>query len=165
MGLPGGNASRAATLGGIPNRIRGKDSLAAFRFVVDIDNQRLGAFTDCKLPTLSWKVQEVYEGGLNTHTHLLLGPRKKGKITFKRGVAVSAHLLHWYAEALQLRAARKRLTVTLLDPRRRPVMTWFIEDAYPIKWRGPKLQTKGKAIAIETLELSCGRVTLQLHDE
>lgn len=163
---PGGNTIRAmmpSVFSGISNLVRGNDSAAAFRFVVDMDNQRLGAFTDCKLPTLSWKTQEVKEGGLNTHTHLLVGPRKKAKISFKRGVAVTAHLLAWYAEALEMRAERKRLTVTLLDTRRRPWVTWFIEDAYPIKWRGPKLQTKSKSVAVETLTLSCGRVSVQIH--
>lgn len=137
---------------------------AGFRFLVEVDGRRIGAFTDCTLPKVSWKTQEVKEGGLNTHTHQLIGVRKKAKLTLKRGVAVTKDLTNWYVQTLNQHVERKRITVTLLDTSREPVISWFIEDAYPIKWAGPKLQTKGKAVAVETLTLSCGRITVESYD-
>ncbi|MCP5095695.1 MAG: phage tail protein [Chloroflexi bacterium] len=137
---------------------------AGFRFLVEVDNRRVGAFTDCTLPKISWKTQEVKEGGLNTHTHQLIGQRKKAKLTLKRGVAVTADLTDWYMQILNQQVSRRRVTVTLLNAARNPVISWFIEDAYPIKWAGPKLQTKGKAVAVETLTLSCGRITVESYN-
>lgn len=133
-----------------------------FRFLVELDNRRVAAFTDCTLPTISWKLQEIQEGGLNTYTHELIGPRQKTKLVLKRGLAVSAELLDWYTQALNDKVMRKRVTITLLDGGRKPMMVWFIEGALPTKWTGPKLDSKSKTVAIETLELSCGLITVEL---
>lgn len=138
---------------------------AGFRFLVEVDGRRIGAFVDCRLPKVSWKTQEIREGGLNTHTHQLIGQRKKAQLTLKRGVAVTNDLTEWYVQTLNQQVHRKRVTITLLNAARQPVMSWFIEDAYPIKWAGPKLQTKSKAVAVETLTLACGRISVEMHDE
>lgn len=136
-----------------------------FRYVVDIDNQRVGAFLDCKLPTLQWKTIEIKEGGLNDYTHELIERRKKAKLILKRGVGVTTHLLDWYSDTLQLNIVRKQVSISMLDHGLNTVVKWVFEDTYPIKWQGPKLQSKAKAIAIETLTLSCGRMTVQAGDE
>jgi phage tail-like protein len=134
----------------------------AFRFVVELDNRAVAAFTECTLPTISWKTQEIIEGGLNTHTHEMMGPRQKSQLSLRRGLAVSTDLFEWYVQTLNQQIQRKRVTVVLLDITRQPVMTWFIEEALPIKWSGPKLEAEAKTVAIETLELSCGRITIEL---
>lgn len=131
---------------------------AGFRFLVQVDGKTVGAFTDCKLPTVSWKTQEITEGGLNTHTHELIGQRKKSKMTLKRGVAISKDLTVWYAATLNQIVDRRTVDVMVLDHQRRPVITWSIQNAFPLKWQGPKLQTKAKTIAIESLTLSCGLI-------
>ena len=133
-----------------------------FRFVVELDNRTVAAFTECSLPTISWKTQEIIEGGLNTHTHEMIGPRQKSQLSLRRGLAVSTELFDWYVKTLNQQVERKRVTVLLLDHSRKPMMTWFIEDALPIKWTGPKLEAEAKTVAIETLELSCGRITIEL---
>ena len=137
----------------------------AFRFIVQIDGRNIGAFLDCKLPPLKWKTQEIKEGGLNTHPHELFGPRKKTKLMLQRGVGITGDLLDWYAAALSGRMIRKTVAIILLDNQGNQVVTWTIEGAFPIDWKGPKLETKSKAIAIETLSLSCGRITVTKGDQ
>lgn len=132
---------------------------ATFRFVVDMDGQAQGAFTECTLPVIEWEVEEVKEGGLNTFTHQLPGRRKGAKITLKNGVGSSA-LVDWYVDAMSEKFQRKSLTVNLLDSQLKTVMTWEIADAYPTKWTGPQLKTSDNSIAIQTLELACGEVTV-----
>ncbi|MBK8430818.1 MAG: phage tail protein [Chloroflexi bacterium] len=138
------------------------ESPLSFRFVVELDNRRVAAFTECTLPAISWKMQEIIEGGLNTHTHELIGPRQKTKLVLKRGLAASSELMDWYVQTLNQQIQRKRVTVVLLDVTRQPVMTWSIEQALPVKWTGPKLDAKAKTVAVETLEISCGRITVEL---
>jgi phage tail-like protein len=53
----------------------------------------------------------------------------------------------------------------LLDLTHQPLMVWNIQDAYPIKWTGPQLKSDGNTIAIQTLELVCGEVTVSLEKE
>jgi len=133
---------------------------AAFRFVVAIDGNPLGAFTECTLPTIEWEVEEVKEGGLNTYVHQLPGRRKSTRITLKNGVGIASDLLVWYIKTMDEEFSRRRVTVTLLNSLFIPIMVWHIEDAYPLKWTGPQLKTSDNSIAIQTLELACGEITV-----
>lgn len=134
---------------------------AAFRFVVDVDGERQGAFTECSLPSLEWEVEEIKVGGINTHIHQLPGRRKSARVSLKNGVGKSK-LLQWYIDALGKAVPRKRLTVTLLNSQLKPVMVWHIQDAYPAKWSGPNLKSDDNSIAIQTLEVICGEITIEM---
>jgi phage tail-like protein len=133
---------------------------SAFRFVVAIDGAPLGAFTECNLPTIEWEIEEVKEGGVNTRIHQLPGQRRRTTITLKNGVGIASDLLAWYIAAINEQFWRRRVTITLLNSLLVPVIVMHIEDAFPIKWAGPQLRTDDNTIAIQTLELACGEITL-----
>jgi len=134
----------------------------AFRFVVDVEGERQAAFTECTLPTLEFDVEEIKEGGLNTHTHQLPGRRKGARISLKNGVA-KGKLLSWYLEGFDKAVTRKPLTITLLNAQFQPLMVWNIQESYPIKWSGPQLKSDDNAIAIQTLDLVCGDITVSFE--
>lgn len=137
----------------------------SFRFVVDVAGVPQAVFTECTLPVIEWELEPVREGGLNTHVHQLPGRQKSASITLKNGVATSA-LLNWYIDSMNETFKRRTVTIKLLnasDMMQKPIMTWDIEGALPIKWTGPQLNTASDSIAIQTLELVCGRVSLTRH--
>jgi len=133
---------------------------AAFRFVVAVDDTPLGAFTECTLPTIEWNVEEVKEGGLNSFVHQLPAQRKSSKLILKNGIAVAPSLHQWYIDAMQEQFSRKSVTVTLLNSLLVPVVVLNIENAFPTKWTGPQLKSDDNTIAIQTLELACGEISL-----
>ncbi len=133
---------------------------AAFRFIVDIGGEAQAAFTECSLPSIEWEVEEVKEGGLNTYTHQLPGRRKAGKVSLKNGVGKSS-LLDWYIQAMSEKFTRKPVTIKLLDVAYKTVMTWNLEEAYPAKWSGPQLKSDANSVAIQTLDLACGEITIK----
>jgi len=133
---------------------------AAFRFVVNVDGIDLGAFTECTLPTIEWDVEEVKEGGLNAYIHQLPGRRKSAKITLKNGIGVANFVLDWYSKNLLEKFGRHKVTITLYNSIMIPKMVLHIEGAYPIKWTGPNLKSDDNTIAIQTLEMACGEMTL-----
>jgi phage tail-like protein len=108
---------------------------------------------------IEWEVEQVKEGGLNTSVHQLPGRRKPANISLKNGVGKSG-LLKWYFEAMGGKFTRKNVTVTLFNSLRKPVMEWHIEKALPIKWTGPQLNAGATTIAIQTLDLACGEITV-----
>jgi phage tail-like protein len=132
-------------------------SHATFRFVVDIEGKVQAAFTECTLPDIELATEELREGGENTHTMLLLGQRKASRITLKHGVG-TGELLAWYIDILNEKFSRKTITIKMLNAKREPVMSWDISNAIPVKWSGPQLQTESTSIAIQTLELACGKI-------
>ncbi len=138
-------------------------SIADFRFTVEIDSRRVGAFTECNLPTLEWDVESIQEGGLNSFVHQLPKGRKQAKLTLKRGLGDGRELLDWYMAALQGRFIRKIVTIHLIGFYRgqsRTAFSWTATGAYPTKWSGPQLQSSGKSVAIETLELVCNEISI-----
>jgi len=132
---------------------------AAFRFVIDVEGTTQGAFTECSVPTIEWEVEEVKEGGLNTFIHQLPGRRKGARLTLKNGVGTH-ELVDWYIDTMQESFKRKPVSVSLLDIMLEPVMTWHLADAYPVKWSGPQLKSSDNSVAIQTLELACGEITV-----
>jgi len=139
----------------------------AFRFVVDIDGISQAVFTECTLPVIEWEMEPVKEGGLNTHVHQLPGRQKAAQITLKNGIATSA-LLNWYIDSMNEKFTRRKVSVKLLNAHaklKQPIMTWDIEGALPVKWTGPELNTKSDSIAIQTLQLVCGRISLTRHGQ
>ena len=131
---------------------------AAFRFVVSVDGQGQAAFTACTLPVVEWDIQRLKEGGNNTFVHQLPGQRKPAKVTLKNGVGKS-DLMDWYLEAMGGSITRKTVTITLLNSEKESIMVWHVNDAFPTKWTGPKMESDSKTLAIQSLELACGEVT------
>jgi phage tail-like protein len=135
-------------------------AVPSFRFVIDVSGERLGAFTECTLPTIEWDTEEIKEGGLNTFIHQLPGRRKSAHLSLKNGIGRS-NLLDWYIQAMGEKITRRPVTVTILGADHAAVQTWNIQDAYPVKWTGPQLKTDANTIAIQSLDLACGEITIQ----
>ena len=133
----------------------------SFRFIVKLDNESQGVFTECTLPVIEWEIEEVKEGGQNTYVHQLPGRRKGARVTLKNGVGTS-ELMKWYTNAIEEEMFKRReVTISLLDVTAvTAVMTWTLSDTLPIKWTGPQLKSSDNSIAIQTLELACGYITL-----
>lgn len=135
------------------------ESHVAFRYVVEVGGERIGVFTECELPTIEWETEEVQEGGLNTHVHILPGRRKAARFTLKHGIG-KGRLVEWYRKALENQFEARKITVALHDVTNKVVATWVMNDAYPIKWTGPQLKADANAIAIQSIEFACGRVSV-----
>ncbi len=137
----------------------------AFRFVVQVNGSPYGVFTECTLPSIEWETQPIKEGGLNTRVHHLLGRRKETKITLKNGVG-SSDFVNWYLSTMggDFGNLRRKITIELLNQKKNPVMTWHIEGALPVKWSGPQLKTDDTSIAIQSLELMCGEISVTPGD-
>ena len=134
----------------------------AFRFIVEINNQPSGAFTECKLPTIEWEFEVVKEGGLNSSVHHLPIRRKPARLTLKNGVGAIA-LRNWFDDTLKDRSQnlRRSVTIRLLNvDQKGVVMSWNIENACLAKWVGPQMKANDKSVAIQTLELICGEVNV-----
>lgn len=136
---------------------------AAFRFIVALDYLPLGAFIECTLPTIEWEVEPVKEGGQNTFVRQLPGPRKQANLSLKNGIGLVNNLLIWYHAAMNEQFSRRNVTITMLDSMYTPLMVWHIEGALPVKWSIPQLQTGSNAVAVQTLELACGEITIALN--
>jgi len=90
------------------------------------------------------------------------GTFKVPDVTLKRGVVRSIDLYEWLGEVRNGGpGARRTVRIDLLsEDRSRIVQSWFLFNAYPIKYTGPELDAKGTEVAIEELVLSSERIEL-----
>jgi phage tail-like protein len=133
---------------------------AGFRFVVAVDYRPLGAFTECTLPTIEWEVEALKEGGQNRYVRQLRGPRKQTNVTLQNGIGLMSDIMLWYLRTMQEDFSKREVTITILSAMFLPTMVWHIEDAFPVRWSLPQLQTGGNTVAMQTLELACGEITV-----
>ena len=148
--------------------------LTDFRFVVIINGTPIGAFTECVLPTVEWEMQKISEGGLNHYVHQIPTRRKESTLTLKRGLGIGRELIDWVAPAgeqaesshpmIGWQTVAKTITIELYNVQHKVAMSWTVERAFPMKWTAPSLKADGKAVAIESLELSCGPISITVHD-
>ena len=131
----------------------------AFRFLVEIKGVGRAAFTECTLPDIEVEIEEVKEGGLNSYVHQLPGRRRAAKISLKNGIGQN-DLLDWYLETLSGLFSRRTASIELRDSMQNMVMRWNIEEVLPYKWSGPQLRAEDNTIAIQTLEMTCGEITV-----
>jgi len=108
-------------------------------------------------------ITEIKEGGENRFSHQVPGALKYQSLKLKRGLVVANSPVYaWYKESLesdlQARVTTKDLTVSLLDEKAMPLMSWSIIRAWPLKWSISDFRAQENEVAIETLELSFQRM-------
>ena len=134
-----------------------KDPKLGLRFWVSIDSIEVAGFSECSAITVETETFDYAEGGENTFVHRLPVRTKYGNITLKRGLDSGQDLYHWFMRCIRQsgqRLERKNVTITIYDSELRPVETFQLHGAYPVKWTGPDLKADAGAVAIETLEFA-----------
>jgi phage tail-like protein len=98
-----------------------------------------------------------YRGGddITLTVRKLPGLRKYGNVTLKRGIMPAENgFFEWWNTIQSGIVQRRTVTVSLLNETHKPVMTWEIQQAWPVKAEGPSMNAKGNEVAIETIEFA-----------
>ncbi len=110
------------------------------------------------------ETESIEEGGENRFVHHLPKTPKSASLRLKRGfVEVSGELSRWCKDTIEgdlgALTVPKTLTLELLDEEQKPLQTWLVYEAWPVKWDVAGFDSGDKSrVAIETLELSCKSV-------
>jgi phage tail-like protein len=103
----------------------------------------------------SIETEEVAFGGENRYKHVLPVRTKYPNLVLKRGVLVDSKLIEWCKNALEnFEFKPVDLTVTLLNEENKPLMTWNVVHAYPIRWEVEEFNSMESKLVAETIELT-----------
>lgn len=138
------------------------DPYGAFNFLVEIDGVTVAAFSEVSGLTSESDVIEYRVGAEDITVRKLPGLKKFSNITLKRGFTASDELWRWRKEVLDGATTRHSGTIVLLNEARQAAIKWTFREAWPSKWEGPAFNAKASEVAIETLELACEGVELEL---
>ena len=129
----------------------------AFNFLVEIDGQEFGGFSDVSGLSSDITVAEYRNGNDRVnHVRKVPGMHKVSDVTLKRGIVNSTDLWAWVKQTRTASVgAQRAVTVTLLDEARNAVQRWLLRGVIPMKYSGPTLAAKGGGdVAMEELVLS-----------
>jgi phage tail-like protein len=131
------------------------DPVPVYKFWVEIQGIVEAEFKECSGLRLERKVEEVEEGGVNDHWHILPGRNRYGNIVLKYGVSLSDKIWDWYQAGLyDGKVERKDFSILLRGVDGEVVKTWNVAKGFPVKWEGPSLNVETSQVAIETLEIA-----------
>jgi phage tail-like protein len=131
------------------------------RFKLQVDQLEIGAFTEVAGLAVTIEVEEVVEGGQNQFTHKLPKSLKWPNITLKRGITDGNELFKWLASCSgdglehEGQVTRRNATISVLDSTGAHVVrAWTLQDAFPVRWTGPRFAASSRDLAVEELELA-----------
>lgn len=124
-------------------------------FKLEIDGLDAGRFTEVSGFDATMEPVEYREGDMASETPLkVLGLRKYGNITLKKGIIEGPVLYDWLIKGLTGAVERKTVTISLLDETQTAVASWQVINAWPAKYTAPDFNATPNEVAIETLELA-----------
>jgi phage tail-like protein len=130
--------------------------LPVFHFRVSLGTEQL-SFTEVSGLTQEIQVIEYRAGDFPEFSSTkTAGLKKNSNVILKRGIMQSDNkLFQWLSSGMKLsKVDRKDLTISLLNEKHEPVMTWKVSRAFPVKLEGPQLKAMGNEVAIESIELA-----------
>jgi phage tail-like protein len=137
-----------------PSRSIGQDPYVSFCFRAEIDSIFVSSFSEATGLTFETEVQNLREGGVNSHEWQLAGQTKfPSKVILKRGLADADALWSWYLDVMDGIIVRRRITIVLLNHAGEERWRWVFRGACPVKWSGPEFRAGTANVAFESIEL------------
>ena len=148
------------------------DPAPAYLFSVSVSGLVVGLFTACEGLEVKRQIEELREGGVNDHVHMLPGRVSLGRVRLKRGITVSRVLWDWFNDGLySMKVRRLNMSIVQGAPGMNAipgvstgigiVKAWNLDDAYPESWSLSSLDANNTTqVAVESLELVCSSISL-----
>lgn len=132
-----------------------KDIYRAYNFVLKIQGQDAGYFTEVSGLNVDIETIEYREGGAGPAVRKLPGRVKYGDVTLKWGLTGSTELTDWLQKIAQGDVERRDISVVLRKPNGIDEATrWNLRNAWPCGWRGAALDASSNEVAIETMVIT-----------
>ncbi len=126
-----------------------------FHFLVQWGGSRIG-FSEVTGMDIQVEAIEYREGSSPDYSKIKMpGLHKFSNITLKRGTFEGDTEYYGWINTVNLNKVERRdVTISLLNENHEPVITWRVQNAFPVKVQASDLKADGNEVAIETLELA-----------
>ena len=131
--------------------------LPVYHFQVSwTDNSDNVAFSEVSGLVVETQVIEYREGSNKEYlTYKMPGIKKYTNITLRRGtMATDNGFYEWWKTANLNTVTRRDVIISLLNEEHKPVVTWKVVNAFPVKVDFGGLKANGNEVLIESIELA-----------
>lgn len=120
-----------------------------------------GAFAECTGLEATVEPKLIKVGGANYGVAQRMGRVSFATVVLKRGMTTTRDLWQWFQlVAGGAYAYRLKVEIEMRDGAGRPVLTWGLARALPVKFKAADLNAKGGEVGIEELHLAHEGLTL-----
>src|SRR3954451_10829618 len=137
------------------------DTPISSTFVVDVDGETIGRFSEVNGLELTIEVETIEEGGQNDFVHKLPGRITWPNITLKRGITQTDNLMTWIRksagedfEGADHTLTRSTFGITMLSSSGSSLRSSSVEGAFPVSWKGPQFTASSDDVLTEELEIA-----------
>ena len=126
-----------------------------FHFRVEWGGSKIG-FTEVTGLDTQVEAIEYREGSSPEYSKLKMpGLQKFSNVTLKRGTFTDDKDFYNWIKTVSLNTVERRdVTISLLNEKHEPIITWKIRNAFPVKVQASDLKADGNEVAIESIELA-----------
>ena len=122
-------------------------------FRVTIPGLEIGMFQECSGLEMEFEVFEWAEGGNQEFVHQLPGRMRYPCLSLSRGLTDQTALQSWFWKTHH-EAELKEVNIELKTADGTVSRSWTFADAFPIRWRGPRIAAEGRSMAVESLDVA-----------
>jgi phage tail-like protein len=148
-------------------KVEDADPFGNYYFALEVDGVEVAHFLECTGLKSSNTPYEIVEGGYNGNVHRRPGQSKWDNLVLKYASSASTYLLEWRDQYLQEDSFAKRRkrtgSVALMSNAGEVLRRFHFSEAWPVSWEGPALNAGGSALAVETLEIAHGGLSVDDH--
>ena len=134
-----------------------EDPLLGFNFLLELDGAIAGYFTECSGVGSENEVIEhkVVDKQGHEVVRKIPGRLKWQDVSLKRGISSALDIWAWREKIVkgELSAARKHVTITMLDRAYKPVAKWHFTNAWPSKVSGPSFKSDDNSFGVEEVSI------------
>src|SRR6478672_5212080 len=111
----------------------------------------LGGFSECSGLEMQLDVEEYREGGRNSEVLQFPTRVKWGKVTLKKGFAMSGELWDWHYSFAEGNGKRRDGVIALMNTLHIPVQAWYFRRGLPVRYAAPSLHAYQNTVAVESI--------------
>jgi phage tail-like protein len=134
-------------------------------FLFEVSVSTLGSMTFSEASGLTRENDLIeYNHGMNKSFSPLKMPgrQKYSNVTLKRGIITGENnFFTWISQNLWSVANRQSMVIQLMNQEMKPVVTWKLVSAWPLKIDGPSMNAGASEVAIETMEIAHEGFTIE----
>jgi len=126
--------------------------LTDHHFKVAVPGLDIGMFHECTGLEMEFEVFQWPEGGNAEFIHQLPGRMRYPPLSLSRGLTDQAALQTWFWSTRQ-EPQLKEVSIELKTADGQVARSWTFADAFPVRWRGPRIAAAASGMAIESLDI------------
>ena len=134
------------------------DSIAKYRFRVEIDGIVSAAFTEAEGLNVTVEVTEYREGTEGLAPRLIPGLVRYGPLVLRRGITTNMELWNWIKNIIEGNDDRRNMSVIIQDRGGNDMARYNLREAWPSGYSVGKLDSLSSGTAIEELVIQYERL-------